>query len=101
MHQQQLNFQIESGFILFSDGGIGFGLELTPVDVGCWDDARIDSLASRIAGFLNGLPAGVDFQLVQEIGKGNLSLIDRYEKLRIDTVTETIKALHQTRTRAR
>ena len=87
----------ESGFTLFADGSYGFGLELSPVDVGCWDDDRIDALAARLGLFLNSLPAGIDFQLVQDIGKGNDTLIEKNKELGKGALAPTVIALHEAR----
>ena len=38
----------EGDFILFSDNSAGFALELTPLDISCWDSDRINHLAQRI-----------------------------------------------------
>ena len=69
----------ERDFILFTDGSLGFGLEVIPVDVSCYDDGRVNDLAARIGQFLNGLPAGVDIQFVQEIGRGNEAVLGDHE----------------------
>ena len=63
---------IEDGFTLFRDNSIGFGLDLSSLDVSCWDDDSINSLSGRMKDFLNGLPSGLDFQFVQDISKTNL-----------------------------
>ena len=58
---------LEKDFIIFSDGSLGFALELTPVDISC---ATLDSLnhfSQRVSQFLNGLPSGISLQFVQEI----------------------------------
>ncbi len=87
----------QDSFILFSDGSYGFGCELTTLDVACWDEPAIDGLADRICTFLNGLPEGVDLQFVQEIGRGNDSIIKKNLGLRSPNVTETALLLHESR----
>ena len=87
----------EDNFILFSDGSLGFGLEISPLDVDCWEDGSVDNLASRIGLFLNGLPEGIDLQFVQDIGPGNEPLIRQHEKLECRGLVPAAKALHDAR----
>ncbi len=63
----------EDGFTLFKDNSIGFALTLSSIDVTCFDDDTIYALSRRIKEFINGLPAGIDFQFVQDIAHSDLS----------------------------
>jgi conjugal transfer ATP-binding protein TraC len=83
--------------IIFADGSLGFVLELSPVDVSCWEDERVDDYAARLASFLNSLPSGVDVQFVQEISAGNADILDRSEQLRTDGVSVSVLALQKSR----
>jgi conjugal transfer ATP-binding protein TraC len=87
----------ESNFAVFSDGSTGFALELTPIDVSCWEDEEIDNLAVKIDQFLNSLPASVDLQFVQGIGRGNLSRITTNERLKKINISDVVEALHAAR----
>ncbi len=94
------NLQIwgfQDEFVVFSDGSYGCGLELTPVDVSCWDDNRIDNFANRICSFLNGLQPGTDIQFAQEITGGNGRLIRSFETLRAGQLDETRAGLVDSR----
>lgn len=71
----------ESDYIIFSDGSLGFGFEVEPIDVACWDTEQVNGLAQRISQFLNGLPSGVDVQFIQEIERGNEALISAHADL--------------------
>ncbi len=66
----------ESDCILFVDGSIGFGLELIPIDVSCWQDEAINSFSEKAMQVLNGLPAHTDLQFIQEIGAGNEEMVE-------------------------
>lgn len=66
---------IETDFSIFKDGSIGFGLELTPVDVSCFKDEKVNELSEQIRQFVNGLPSFLDIQFVQEIESGNDEVI--------------------------
>ncbi|MCM0604500.1 MAG: ATP-binding protein [Xanthomonadaceae bacterium] len=69
---------IESGFSIFKDGSIGFGLDLTPVDVTCDKDECVNEFAEQVRQFINGLPTFLDIQFVQEIESGNESMINAH-----------------------
>ena len=71
----------EKDLIVFSDGSLGFGLELVPVDVTCWSDEAINQIAQKSANFLNGLPSLIDIQFIQDIKRGNATVIDGHETL--------------------
>lgn len=67
---------LEEGNIIFSDGSLGFALELSHLDVTTWEDDKIDTLAEKLSSFLNGLPSGVDIQFVQDIEKGFFDVLN-------------------------
>lgn len=87
----------EQGKVIFSDGSLGFGLTLTPIDVATWEDSRIDKLAEGIGTFLNGLPSGIDLQFVQDIMPAGEKLIHDSEKLAHHSVESTARTLHNLR----
>ena len=87
----------EEDLIVFGDASTGFGLEVEPLDVSCFDDESVDDLARRLIGFLNGLPSDVDIQFVQEIGAGNTPLIASFDGMLKRDAAETLKALHEVR----
>lgn len=88
----------EQGFIIFSDGSLGFALDCVPVDVSTWSDDRINDYSDRVAQFLNSLPPNIDIQFVQDIEPGNRSVIDRHEALSEKSNNETAKSLCLSRT---
>lgn len=87
----------ESGFVIFSDGSLGFGLELSPLDVTCFNDERLDSLAGRISSFLNNLPEGLDLQFIQEVTRDNGGLFKKSQNLVSSGLPVTISELHSRR----
>ncbi len=70
----------EDSFIIFKDGSLGFGFEVNPTDASTWDSEQINTLGSQLDQFLNGLPAGLDLQFIQEIRPGNNSVLQQYQK---------------------
>ncbi len=71
---------IERNTIIFSDGSFGFALDCTPVDSSCWSVDQANDYASKLSQFLNGLPANLDIQFVQDIKAGNDGLIKRHSQ---------------------
>lgn len=90
----------EGDFLIFSDGSYGFGLDVTPLDVSCWEEDRINTLAKRLVEFLNGLPAGTDIQFVQDIGAGNDGVVSSHAELGDRAENEIARALCQERVEA-
>lgn len=86
----------ESGFTIFTDGSLGFGLQASVLDVSCWDEAKIDSIGNNLTSFLNGLPSEIDIQFALSIGRGDGSRVRNHQKLQIST-EETVCSLTKTR----
>lgn len=72
---------IEKDFTLFTDGSIGFGLDITPIDVSSFDDDNINQFTEALKNFINSLPPNTDIQFVQDIKAGNDQTINDYENL--------------------
>lgn len=89
----------EEGFIIFSDGSLGFGLECVPVDSGAWSDEQSDSYSARVSKFLNSLPALVDIQFIQDIEPGNDLVIRAHEDLAAQSKNTVAKSLCFDRTK--
>lgn len=87
----------ENGFTIFSDGSIGFGLRVVPLDVSCADDRGVDGLADRLGSFLNSMPSGVELQFVQEIVRGNSDVILKNQNMGTERLEDTCAALHLAR----
>lgn len=88
-------FQEDS--ILFADGSLGSVFKLSPLDVSCWEDERVDAFAQQLGTLINSLPSGVDLQFIQEIGMDNSDAIDRNSALRVDNVSPPVEALQNCR----
>ena len=86
----------ESGFTIFTDGSLGFGLETTVLDVSCWDEAKTDSIGPSLTSFLNGLPSKIDLQFALNVGRGDGALIKEHQALEISN-DPTVKSLTETR----
>lgn len=85
---------IEDNIIIYTDGSIGFALELTPLDVSCADDYIANQIHDDLCKFLNSLPSGVDLQFIQEITEGNNQIINENERLCHLSNSELIKKLN-------
>ncbi len=83
----------EGDDIIFSDGSLGFGLELIPLDVSCWSTSQVNDLSQRVTQFLNSLPDGIDIQFVQDIGAGNEKLINEHESTGQNCFNPTISEM--------
>ncbi len=88
----------EGDLVIFNDGSLGFGLELSCLDVSTWNPDRINGLATSLDQFLNGLPPHIDLQFVQEITSGNAESFDGHEGLARGCDSECTQALIQGRT---
>jgi type IV secretory pathway VirB4 component len=69
----------EKHSILYRDGSLGRVLSIVPADISCWDSGRVNGFVDRLGKFLNGLPEGLDLQIIQDISDGNGALIDLYD----------------------
>ncbi len=69
----------ESGVMVFRDQTLGTALKFTPLDIEVSTDDQINALKYNLKNFLNGLPAGLTFQIVQEVVSGNDVVIQSHE----------------------
>jgi type-IV secretion system protein TraC len=88
---------IEDQVLVFSDGSLGAGLELTPMDVSCSSDDDINEISAKLTVFLNSLPAGLDVQFVQDIEPGNERVISEHLKLIKDASPSIVSDISQAR----
>lgn len=87
----------EKDFIVFTDGSLGFGMELSPLDVSCWKDDAVNSLAERTAQFLNGIPSHTDIQFIQEIVSGNAETAAAHEALAVAEASDAARLIAKAR----
>lgn len=71
----------DENIVIFKDGSLGFGFELSTLDVSTWNFDKINHLANQCDQFLNGLPPQIDLQLVQEIKPGNQLFLSEHQTL--------------------
>ena len=83
----------EKDAILFSDGSMGFGLEVSLLDMSCRADEIINQLAARASAWLNGLPPGISLQFVQDITSGNDKTLTQHEALAAQSKNEMARTL--------
>src|SRR5262245_51093328 len=84
-------------YIVFSAGSLGFGLDLRPLDVSCWEDVRLDDLARRTAQFLNRLPPRIDVQFVQDIQSGYAERLEQHVSLASPVASDLAELLMKER----
>ena len=84
---------VEENTVIFSDGSLGFCLDVAPTDVSCVDTDHCNDLRQELCKLLNSLPSGIDVQFIQEIKNGNDKVIDEYEKLCHGAKSKLIKEL--------
>ncbi len=89
----------EEDIVIFQDGSLGFGLELSTLDVATWSIEKINALANQLDQFLNGLPPHIDLQFVQEIRPGNEELIHEHQSMGTHCKTAVVTELMTARTR--
>jgi conjugal transfer ATP-binding protein TraC len=87
----------QDDYVIFADGSLGLGVELSTVDVSCWDNDQINSIAGRTCQLLNALPSGIDIQFVQDIVGGNKNRIEEHQALRVDDSSAIASRLVDTR----
>jgi len=83
----------ERNFAIFTDGSLGFGLDVVPIDVSSQSDGEIDQVALNLKNLLNSLPSGLDVQFVQDIKPGNMSVIQAYGALKKKKISEIAEKL--------
>lgn len=97
---EQLPFwEIESEPIshaILWDGSVSSGIELLPLDIECFDEARINQLAFGLRSFANSLPEGLtaQFMVVNDSDVGDV--IKKHQEL-ISTDNEFLKNLDHKR----
>lgn len=83
--------------IIFSDGSLGFGLEVSPLDATCWSAQQVNGFTQRVSQFLNSLPDHLDLQLVQDITSGNKMLINEHQKTAENCTNQIVSELANVR----
>jgi len=79
----------ESGIMVFRDQTLGTALKLSSLDIEVSTDDQVNAIKSNIKSFLNGLPTGLTFQIIQEVVSGNEAIIQAHE----DTLASDSDAL--------
>ncbi|MGZ3797707.1 MAG: hypothetical protein ACXVB1_15150, partial [Pseudobdellovibrionaceae bacterium] len=70
----------EEGLLIYKDLSLGVVLKLSPKDISCVTDDLLNTLHGAIGNFLNGLPAKLNLQFVQEVSKGASHILEAYQK---------------------
>lgn len=84
--------------IIYTDGSLGFALNLSTVDVSCWDEARLNDFKAKSSSFLNGLSSNIHLQFVQDIKAGNDEIISSNEALSLKAKDELVRDIGKVRT---
>ncbi len=93
----------EAGVMVFRNQTLGTVLKLSPLDIEVSTDDQINLIKSNIKSFLNGLPPGLTFQIVQEVVSGNEAIIQAHENtlapdsdaLTVELTSERVKKLRE------
>jgi conjugal transfer ATP-binding protein TraC len=90
-------FGFEDDHLVFTDGSVGFALELSPLDLSPKSDEDRNGLKSKIVRFLNSLPSGIHVQFVQDIRGGHGPLIQDFLARGKDSVSPEASRLAEGR----
>ena len=60
-------FGLDGDLITFTDASVGFGFDLSPLDVSCLADEKVNDASVRLGNFLGSLQPEIDCQFVQSI----------------------------------
>nr|MBP9709083.1 hypothetical protein [Oligoflexales bacterium] len=72
----------EGDVILFADGSLGAGWSITPLDISCLEDDRINQIKGTVTNFLNALPTHLEVQFIQKVEGGNKLAIEKHKSLK-------------------
>lgn len=78
----------EDGITVFKDFSLGAIFKITTLDISCQTDEAINQLKENLRQFLNGLPAGLSLQFMQEIVPGNIEVIRRHEQITNQSISD-------------
>lgn len=90
----------ENGCMVFKDLSVGMAFKISAIDVSCKTDDAINVTKELFKTFLNGLPAGLNVQVVQEITSGNGQVIEDHLNTMTDGANAFAKDLAYARTNA-
>lgn len=79
-------WEIEGGsplsYVILNDGSISSGIEVTPLDIECFDNDRLNQLAMGLRGFSNSIPEGYTMQFHMQIDSDFKKTLAAHESLR-------------------
>lgn len=78
------------------DGSISTGLELLPLDIECFDEARINQLTLGLRAFANALPEGLSCQFYVRVDSHFEQLLNAHEQL-LSTSDDFLQSLDKSR----
>ena len=79
-------------YIILNDGSLSTGIEITPLDIECFDNDRINQLTMGLRGFSNSIPEGYTLQFHVQIDSDFNKTLASHEGLRT-TENEFLKNL--------
>ena len=83
--------------VVLQDGSIASGLELSPLDIECFDATSINNLALTFRTFLNSLSEGTSAQFFLKVHSDFKSILDRHEAGRALGIHPVVKELDDER----
>ena len=84
--------------LILWDGSLACGLEISPLDIECFDETRINQLTLGLRSFVNSLPEGFTVQLMVKIETDFDKVLDKHKAL-LNTDISFLQIIDETRTR--
>lgn len=71
----------KQSYIILNDGSLSCGLEITPLDIECFDEGRINQLTQGLRGFVNSIAENYTLQLHVQIDSNFSETLDKHREL--------------------
>ena len=81
-------------YLILEDGSIASGLEITPIDIECHDNERVNQLTLALRSFVNTIPEGYTLQLHVQIDSDFRTTLNKHQDL-VSTSNIFLKNLDQ------
>ncbi len=72
--------------IILADGSVALAVSITPIDIECFDEARINQLTFGLRAFLNSIPEGMSAQFFVRIENDFEKRLGEHENLRATSI---------------
>ncbi|MBN8542386.1 MAG: TraC family protein [Deltaproteobacteria bacterium] len=82
--------------VILSDGSVSSGFEISPLDIECFDESRINQLTHGLRAFSNSLPEGMTCQFMVKVESDVEDLLRRHVEL-VTTNNSALESLDHER----